>query len=225
MFLDDVRDASARLQTPTGAVEIATAFLRDTHSSDGLICIASREGDRSLAHRFFPDRRAAAEYAVALDAKRAHVWAAAADYCDPGGGRRAENVLCGRTHWLDCDVGRDGFASKADALQQLARLCGTLGLPAPILVDSGGGIHVWFVFDEAVTPDRWRPVAQRLKDVCRAQNFAADPSRTADIASLMRLPGTPWSFGLLVRPAHPPATARVCDGYACACSAHRTRRA
>jgi predicted P-loop ATPase len=61
-----------------------------------------------------------------------------------------------------------------------------LGLPEPTLqVDTGGkSIHSYWVFDQPVSPDRWRSLQKRLLEHADADRTLKNPSR------VMRLPGT-----------------------------------
>lgn len=99
-----------------------------------------------------------------------------------------------RAFWLDLDT-REGkptaeYADKRDATVAVFKFLGELGLPKPTLVDSGYGVHVWWPLTEEITPDQWNPVAGLLKAACQKWGLKADPTRTADIASVMRIPGT-----------------------------------
>jgi hypothetical protein len=58
------------------------------------------------------------------------------------------------------------------------------------MVNSGRGIHVYWVLSEAVPTDDWLPVALKLKQLCADNNFLADPAVTADAARVLRVPTT-----------------------------------
>lgn len=113
---------------------------------------------------------------------------------DDEGSREADHALYMRSFFMDLDCG-DGksFTTKKLAREQLASFLqasglGTLG--APWLVDSGGGIHVYWPLQEDVAIDEWRPVAQGLKQAAKKAGFAIDMSVTADAARVLRTPGT-----------------------------------
>lgn len=59
-----------------------------------------------------------------------------------------------------------------------------------LIVSSGSGVHVYWVFDAFLERDRWLSFAGKLKVLMKAFGLHADPSRTADIASVLRVPGT-----------------------------------
>ena len=59
-----------------------------------------------------------------------------------------------------------------------------------MLINSGYGIHVYWVLTESVPYVEWLPVAQGLKDMCIQHNLSADNGVTADAARVLRVPGT-----------------------------------
>ena len=59
-----------------------------------------------------------------------------------------------------------------------------------MLINSGYGIHVYWVLTESISYAEWLPVAQGLKDMCIQHNLLADNGVTADAARVLRVPGT-----------------------------------
>lgn len=106
--------------------------------------------------------------------------------------RTQDNVAYAKALWLDIDVGDDKpYKTRKEASKALAEFIKTLGLPRPWVVASGeSGLHLYFVLDEAVRRNEWQYLADRLKQACKQHSIHADPSRTADIASIMRMPNT-----------------------------------
>ena len=110
--------------------------------------------------------------------------------------RVKENWAYARSFWIDIDVGMDkaekglGYATREDALKALAAFCRKARLPAPLLVNSGYGLHAYFLMDTDLTPDQWVPIATILKQLLQKAGVLADPSRTADFASILRPAGT-----------------------------------
>lgn len=105
--------------------------------------------------------------------------------------RTQDNTQALKCFFLDLDVGssENKFPSKAEALRGLQNFCRTVGLPKPLLVDSGGGIHCYWPFSEAVDTRVWRPVADQLKAICIAEKFHVDMQVAADQARVLRIPG------------------------------------
>jgi hypothetical protein len=104
-------------------------------------------------------------------------------------GRRGEEALAKRALFLDLDA--KDFGSKAGTLTALNTFVRSVGLPAPaIVVDSGGGYHVYWPFAEPLEVAAWRALALALKAACKSTGFDADPTATADAARVLRIPGT-----------------------------------
>ena len=57
-------------------------------------------------------------------------------------------------------------------------------------MQSGAGLHAYFFLTQFLPAPSWILVAKALKAACVRAGFHADPARTADIASLLRCPGT-----------------------------------
>ena len=105
--------------------------------------------------------------------------------------RTGDNVKNIKSFWLDIDCGEGKpYESQADGLEAVKYFCADLNLPKPTIVDSGRGIHVYWVLTEAVERPKWKAVADRLKIVCHERKLHADPARTSDAASILRIPET-----------------------------------
>lgn len=110
--------------------------------------------------------------------------------------REAANARSMKALFVDLDCGeakaRDGkgYLDKERATAALKAFCEDVGLPRPLIVDSGGGIHAYWPFTSAVPVPAWKPVAQRLKALCQARGLLADPLVTADAARILRPVGS-----------------------------------
>jgi len=105
--------------------------------------------------------------------------------------RVAENVRALRAYWIDLDCGEGkAYATQSDAVLALRSFLFEAGLPTPLLVSSGRGVHVYWPLVEEVLPTTWRPVARNLKALCAKLGLQADPARTSDTASVLRPVGT-----------------------------------
>jgi len=116
-------------------------------------------------------------------------------------GRKKDNVQALRAFWLDIDCGPSkaevdpktgraaGYIDQQAGLQALQKFCKTVGLPRPILVDSGRGIHVYWPLDRDVSRTEWEPVAARLGELCVSQEFFVDPA-VFEVSRVLRIPGT-----------------------------------
>ena len=113
------------------------------------------------------------------------------------GNRTAANVAGARGLWLDLDCGvkkesdGKGYLTKEMAQEAVNSFCIKLKLDKPThIVDSGNGLHVYWLFDNIVSREKWQKAAKKLKALTIADNLKVDGSRTADIASVLRIPGT-----------------------------------
>ena len=109
--------------------------------------------------------------------------------------RTQTNMAAAKCLFLDLDVGSSTdrtvkYGSQAEALADLIRFCRETQLPKPLVVSSGGGLHVYWVFDRAIPSSEWRALAANLRHLARHHELRADPARTTDTASVLRVAGT-----------------------------------
>jgi hypothetical protein len=105
------------------------------------------------------------------------------------GKRTADNARFIRSLFIDMD----GYASKKDAATALGAFLEKTGmseLGSPYIVGSGGGLHVYWPFEEAVDIVSWKPMAENFKRLCKQESMAIDMTVTADAARVLRVPGT-----------------------------------
>lgn len=109
-----------------------------------------------------------------------------------------DNTQAIRAFWLDLDVKADpkAYATAAEAGASLRQFCEAMGLPRPLVTSSGGGLHVYWPLNEDLEPEKWAHYAHILKQLSDSWGLKADPSRTADRASVLRPVGTHnWKTG------------------------------
>jgi hypothetical protein len=108
--------------------------------------------------------------------------------------RTQDNVHAVRSFWLDLDVDANDpkkFSSQTDALQKLVHFCNDTGLPFPLCVNSGYGVHCYWPLDRDILPGVWKDTANKLKALAGHLDFGqGDTTRTADSASVLRPTGT-----------------------------------
>jgi energy-coupling factor transporter ATP-binding protein EcfA2 len=105
--------------------------------------------------------------------------------------RCAENIHEVKSLFLDLDVGEGkGYPSQKEAIAHLVSFIKDVGMPKPLVVSSGYGVHVYWPFTQAIAGEKWRVLAAHFKALTQAYGLHADPARTADVASILRLPGT-----------------------------------
>jgi len=103
----------------------------------------------------------------------------------PQDNRTQDNALYFRALWMDIDCGPtkgvpndkgkiEGYLDQDIGLTELKKFCKTVGLPQPILVNSGNGIHAYWLIDRTLSRAEWNPLAKRLKALCKEHGLIVD---------------------------------------------------
>jgi hypothetical protein len=162
-------------------------FYEKALPSQGVYCVSGLH-QRRMANRFAETLDGVFEEIEKFKKKDADVFVALGTF--EGYSRKAEDCLFVRSFFIDLDVGEGKeYADKADAHTALFKLQGAAGLPDPVVIDSGGGIHAYWIMDTDIPKDEWKPAAEVFKALC-LQHIAIDPVVTADAARIMRCPET-----------------------------------
>lgn len=106
--------------------------------------------------------------------------------------RTHENMKEARAFFFDLDVGTEEgkYTSQSDALEGLERFLFKVPLPAPIVTSSGNGLHVYWTVETPIASDTWREWADKLHWLARRYGLRADPARTTDQSSVLRVANT-----------------------------------
>ena len=166
-------------------------FLKSVLAKEGHYCVfAYRTRDDRRVQKFYDNIGQVADVAGNLDEEGYDVYFALSTFTEPNS-RKVPNVKHVNTLFLDldCGVGKD-YETQEKAISALRDFCKKLSLPKPLLINSGRGVHVYWILSEPVGVDDWLPVAQRLKHLCTQHNLLADPAVTADAARVLRIPTT-----------------------------------
>ena len=108
-----------------------------------------------------------------------------------GAERKATQATSVKAFWIDVDVRDDkGFRTFEDALAGIRTFVERYALPKPLLLNSGGGFHVYWCLTAPVSVGVWKLVAASLHKLVTTHGggIASDTARIKDVASLMRLP-------------------------------------
>ena len=169
-------------------------FLRKVIPSEGVLMITQIENGKAINSPC--DGFDAMEKKLRrTDKSGVDVYHACASFED-GTSRAACNAKFHKALFLDLDCGEEkaerkqGYVTQRDALNALKAFCKSVGLPPPIIVDSGGGIHVYWAFEMAVPTANWKAAAEGLKSLCRSYGLLADRQVTADAARILRPVGS-----------------------------------
>lgn len=171
----------------------AQELLSSALDSGGWICIFIQKGKIRRQKFFAPgEYQQAADFAEAQDKGGFNCYFCTSTLKD-GSNRTAANVNAVKVVKLDLDVDpydQRKFNSREEALRDLREFCRKVHLPKPTVVSSGGGFHVYWILSWALDAESGRAVLDRVKALTIHHGFKADPTTTADIARVLRLPGT-----------------------------------
>ena len=106
--------------------------------------------------------------------------------------RKQGNMLASKCSFFDLDVGPEAakYPTQRDALGALVQFLKDTGLPMPMLVSSGGGVHVYWPYVESVPVEEWKPLALHMRQLADHLGLKVDPTRTTDTTSVLRVSET-----------------------------------
>ena len=163
-------------------------FYEKALPTQGVYCITSIETNKKVSNKFAETLDGVFEQIEKFKLKQLNTFVALGTF--DGYSRKAEDCLFMRSFFIDLDVGaKKDYQSKGDAHTALYKLIGETGLPDPVVIDSGGGVHAYWIMDEDIPRDEWKPIAEKFKALC-LQHISIDPVVTADAARIMRAPDT-----------------------------------
>jgi len=146
-----------------------------------------------------PDRRAQkslttiddlAAFVLRVDAAGGNVYYAMSSFVEAGN-RKQVNVRRTKSLFIDVDCGEDKpFADQKEGLLALKDFLQKSGMPKPMIVNSGRGLHVYWPLTEELEPAEWKPLADALKAASAAHGFEIDRGITGDSARILRPVGT-----------------------------------
>ena len=167
-------------------------FLGSVLGDQGNYCLwcYNSNNKNDIKQEFYPSTDELIQRAEELDAAEYNVFFALGTFKEPTN-RKQINVQEMKSFFFDLDCGPSkDFPTQDEAFKALNRFCKNNKLPRPTMVNSGNGIHVYWPLTKSVDEASWYPVAESLKQLCVKQSFPADPSRTSDAASILRVPNT-----------------------------------
>lgn len=184
-------------------------FLARVVAPGNYAAIAFKGQQHGMTQRFYPyDKLAsAAGFAQWCAGQGLDSWHAVASYklASPHakghyqGQRTQDNAQALRCFWLDADIKRAGdnkapdkaYADMTELVVWVRDFAKATGLPVPNLwVNSGYGMHLYWVLEDALPASDWRGYAEAFKAAMLANGAKGDISTTADSARILRPPGT-----------------------------------
>lgn len=179
-------------------------FLKCVLPDSGIKIVAAKMNGK-FKHKGFETVEDAAAFALKCDAEELETYHACAAYKERPHlnqetgkyvARVSSNWLCAKAFWVDIDCGPDkaeagkGYATQIEGAKALLEWCKDNEVPYPMVINSGRGIHAYWCLDHEISAAEWVQTANSLKTALNSAGILADPSRTADFASILRPVGT-----------------------------------
>jgi hypothetical protein len=161
-------------------------------------CIPAPENDpkgRRYIQRFVKHAAQIAEGVSQCDAQQFNTYYAMASFKEKFS-RKQDNVAFLKAFWIDIDCGQakadagQGYATKKEGATALLHAVQAVGLPLPMIVDSGNGLHAYWPLVEPIPADVWRPVAARVVAALQQEGLIADWGCSTDHSRILRPVGT-----------------------------------
>ena len=156
-------------RAPNPEIEIRNIakWLRTVGPGEGRYCLAHRNGNSgAFRHRWFDSLYDLAAAALDLSAEGDDVWFALARF-DNHQTRETGHALGLRALFIDVDV-KDSAYPTLDAARGAVKAFEAEFLPATTKVLSGGGLHIYWIFEKELSVSQWRHFAQGLKAIAAA---------------------------------------------------------
>ena len=165
-------------------------ILQNILASEGYYCIVGLKAKAKAKTSFHKDWKEIQTKVDSLLNEDRDVYFACSTFAEPTN-RTQQNSLSVKSFFLDIDCGTGKpYPTQREALEALKTFCDATQLPPPTIISSGRGVHIYWVLREHISKETWLPVAKKLKALCKAKGLDADPAITADLARILRVPGT-----------------------------------
>lgn len=168
-------------------------FYKKALPRHGVYCISGISDTKKITNHFTETIDGVIDHIEDLKSKGLNTFVALGAF--DGYSRKKDNCHSFRSFFIDLDVGEDkaehgkGYIDKTSALEALDRFVTDSELPPPVRVDSGTGIHAYWLLEEDIPFNEYLPYALKFKTFCLDRIFA-DPAVMADGARIMRCPDT-----------------------------------
>jgi len=166
------------------------SFLKQVLAQGDSYCVFAAKPDGAKTQKFYPTIERLLAAADQFDDSGYDVYFGLATFDDTGE-RKAKYAMHMRSLFVDLDCGpTKDYDDQKQALDALQKFCKSVGMPKPLMVSSGYGIHAYWPLTDDVEIADWKPVAEALKRTSVARGLYIDTSVTADAARILRMPGT-----------------------------------
>ena len=161
-------------------------FLQRILPSKGLYCAFL--GNRKH-NEFFDTTESLEEYIRKNDKRGMNIYHAVSTFKD-GNKRTKANALYTKVLTLDIDAkGTDQcYASVQEAAKALGQFLKATGLPAPMVIYSGNGLHIYWVLDRDLDQETWNPLNEGLRALALEHSLKLDLAPSKNGMSLVLRP-------------------------------------
>ena len=143
-----------------------------------------------MRHMFFDTTDDLAQWALATSTKGGNVYYTVSAMLDASE-RSQANTRVTKLVAFDVDCGaKKPYPTWKEGLLALQDFITATGLPKPMVIHSGNGLHVYWVLTDELEPHEWQPLALAMKNAAIAKDFYIDRAVPADSARLLRIVGT-----------------------------------
>lgn len=166
-------------------------FYNKALPSQGIYCIATIDSgeDAKVRHKFVESLDDIEPEIEKLKLKNTNIFVALSSF--KGHSRKKDEALWVKSLYIDLDVGETkDYKTKEEAETSLNKFLSDTQLPPPVWVDSGRGIHAYWIFDRDIPAEEWKLYASKFKDYCFEKGLLIDPACTSELARIMRTPNT-----------------------------------
>jgi hypothetical protein len=170
---------------------LTNEFLSAVLPPSGSYCVVGLKKDEKPRQKFVGSIEEVEQLANKLVTDEYDAYFALASFADPKEGRTSKNAEFFKSFFIDIDCGMGKpYADQAEGMTALKAFIKEAKLPKPMVVNSGRGVHAYWVLEEPMAREEWKPLAEGLKLLCERYKLDADPSVTADTARILRVPST-----------------------------------
>jgi hypothetical protein len=168
-----------------------TEFLSLVLPPTGQYCVVGLGTDKKPKQVFVESIDEVSDYADAMVHKGYDAYFALANF-QSDEGRTVANAKELNSFFIDIDCGANkAYADQTEGIQALQKFLASTDFTKPtVVVNSGRGLHAYWVLEQPISREEWKPIAERFKALCQEHKFEADPAVTADVARILRIPET-----------------------------------
>lgn len=82
------------------------------------------------------------------------------------------------------------YSTQKEMARAALEACAKIGLPEPVFVSSGYGLHCYYPLTQEITKDSWVRISTMLRDALTAAGMILDAGKVCDASMVLRPPGT-----------------------------------